>query len=262
MENLPRDFKGIWISREIWLDQSLTYFEKCLLAEIHSLNGPDGCFASNEYLCNFFNERERKIQDGLAKLKAKGYLYIESFDGRTRVLRTSLTPNNDKSLFSTSGVSDSAPLPCQNPHPSLGKDTLYREKIDKKEKHAARGAFSFTNEENKQLACFTPEQLKQAYQILHDECKAKSEESRKKFLFAVLNRMKTDVKKPKLSVYEELKQHFNNGDFYNEAICDLTTEGIGFSRGMKQDQQLINKYWSWDKFKSLCDDFEIPFTRA
>jgi hypothetical protein len=141
MDQLPRDFKGIWIDRNIWLDQSLTYFEKILLAEIDSLNGKDGCFASNEYLCNFFQEKERKIQDGLAKLKAKGYIYVESFDGRTRVLRTNLNTKNDKSLFSTaevqeesvkslfstSQVLDSAPL-------DIGKDTIYRrEKKESKE---------------------------------------------------------------------------------------------------------------------------------
>ena len=131
MNNLPRDFKGIWVPREIWFDRSLSYFEKCLLSEIHSLNGKDGCFASNEYFCNFFQEKERKIQDGLAHLKALGYIYQESFDGRTRVLRTELHPKNDKSLFSTSevqkeesvkslfstpGVSDFTPLTTGSTH--------------------------------------------------------------------------------------------------------------------------------------------------
>jgi hypothetical protein len=116
-QKISRDFKGIWIPKEIWLDDQLTYFEKFLLAEIHSLNGKDGCFASNEYFCNFFNERERKIQDGLAKLKAIGYIYVESFDGRIRILRTNLNIEKGKSLFSTSGVSNSAPLPPPNSTP-------------------------------------------------------------------------------------------------------------------------------------------------
>lgn len=103
---LPRDFKGIWIPKEIWLDDTLSYFEKLLLAEIHSLDGKDGCFASNEYLSSFFNERERKIQEGISKLKSRGYIWVESFDGRTRVLRSTLYPKeNDKSLFSTPDLS-------------------------------------------------------------------------------------------------------------------------------------------------------------
>lgn len=117
--SVSRNFKGIWIPAEVWLDKSLSYFEKALLSEIHSLEGENGCFASNEYLCEFFNERERKIQEGISILKARGYIAIKSFDGRQRILITTLNPNNDKSLFSTSGVRNSAPLGCQNPHPSL-----------------------------------------------------------------------------------------------------------------------------------------------
>lgn len=143
MTSLPRDFKGIWIPKEIWLDQTLTYFEKILLAEIHSLNGEEGCYASNEYFCNFFNERERKIQDALAKLKAKGYVYQESFDGRTRVLRTNLTPENDKSLFSTSDLSkiDTPPL-SKIDTPFTGSHTLYE------------------NKDNNKLSCSVPQGLK------------------------------------------------------------------------------------------------------
>ena len=138
---ISRDFKGIWIPKEIWLDQSLTYFEKLLLSEIHSLNGKDGCFASNEYFCKFFNERERKIQEGISKLKAAGYVYQESFDGRERVLRTNLD-RNDKSLFSTSGVRNSAPLGCQNPHLSH-KNPYYIER----------------KEEIKDLSCSVPSKI-------------------------------------------------------------------------------------------------------
>lgn len=121
--NIPRDFKGIWIPKEIWMDRSLSYFEICLFSEIHSLNGEKGCYASNEYFCSFFNERERKIQEGISKLKQKGYVIQESFDGRTRILRTNINPDkslfstaevrnkeNDKSLFNTSGMLESAPL--------------------------------------------------------------------------------------------------------------------------------------------------------
>lgn len=131
-QTISRNFKGIWIPAEIWLDKRLSYFERCLLAEINSLDGEEGCYASNEYLANFFNERERKIQEGISKLKELGYIEQTSFNGRTRVLRSNLQPKqeeiadkNDKSFFSTSAMRNSAPLPCQNPHPSTGKDTIY-----------------------------------------------------------------------------------------------------------------------------------------
>ncbi len=113
---ISRDFKGIWIPKQIWTDKRLSYFEKCLLSEIHSLDGENGCFASNQYFCKFFDERERKIQQGISKLKELGYVYLHNFDGRTRVLKTCLE-NNDKSKFSTPEVSNSAPLGCRIPHP-------------------------------------------------------------------------------------------------------------------------------------------------
>jgi len=117
-----RDFKGIWIPKEIWEDNSLTYFEKFFLAEIHSLDHPErGCYASNQYFMDFFNESERKIQDGLSKLKKFGYIRVESFDGRVRVLRSNLYP--DKTLFSTSEAQEKvskhylAPQTSPNPAP-------------------------------------------------------------------------------------------------------------------------------------------------
>lgn len=127
---LPRDFKGIWIPKEIWLDKRLNYFEKCLLAEIHSLNGEKGCYASNVYFCNFFGERERKIQDGLAKLKNFGYIFVESFDGRTRTLRTNLFP--DKTLFNTPDLSkndtSNLSISCNVSQGKNDEHTLYKKK--------------------------------------------------------------------------------------------------------------------------------------
>lgn len=130
---ISRNFKGIWIPAQVWLDKRLSYFERCLLAELNSLDGDDGCYASNQYLSEFFNERERKIQEGISKLKSLGYIQVSSFDGRIRVLKTNLNPENpneelqenDKSLFSTSDMLNSAPLHSGIPHPSTGTDTIY-----------------------------------------------------------------------------------------------------------------------------------------
>ena len=54
--NEIRDFKGVWIKKEIWLNTNLTLIEKVLIVEIDSLdNSERGCFASNEYLAKFVN---------------------------------------------------------------------------------------------------------------------------------------------------------------------------------------------------------------
>lgn len=83
-----RDFKGVWIPKEVWLNDKLSLVEKCLLVEIDSLDkGEKGCFASNEYLANFFNLSESRMANIISDLKKRGYLRQIYFDGRQRGLR-------------------------------------------------------------------------------------------------------------------------------------------------------------------------------
>jgi hypothetical protein len=83
-----RDFKGIWIPKEIWLDDNLSHTERFLLVEIDSLDNQDGCYASNEYLANFLRTSEKTISQSISNLKTMGYITQESFDGRKRILRS------------------------------------------------------------------------------------------------------------------------------------------------------------------------------
>ena len=91
MNSQERDFKGVLIPKAIWLDERLSGIEKIIFAEIDSLDNDDGCYASNEYLAKFCQCSESKVSKAIAKLTKFGYVYRESFDGRTRVLRTTLT---------------------------------------------------------------------------------------------------------------------------------------------------------------------------
>ncbi len=47
MERSERDFKDVWIPREIWLSTELSLMEKVLFVKIHSLDNERGCFASS-----------------------------------------------------------------------------------------------------------------------------------------------------------------------------------------------------------------------
>lgn len=87
---MERDFKGVFIPKEVWLDKRLTAVEKSVFAEINSLDGEDGCVASNDYLAKFCQCSERLVSQAVSKLVKIGFVEVESFDGRTRVLRTSL----------------------------------------------------------------------------------------------------------------------------------------------------------------------------
>lgn len=119
MENLPRDFKGIWIPREIWLHTELSMNEKVLWAEINSLDTPEkGCTASNEYFQNFFGWPERTLRSYLARLKALGFIKQTEFDGRQRVLRSCLKTSQaifDRSDRQPIAGLGGSPLPVSKP---------------------------------------------------------------------------------------------------------------------------------------------------
>lgn len=89
----PRDFKGIWIPKEIWLDDDLNATDKIIFAEIDSLDVEDseGCYASNEYLSNFCKCSITKVSTSISKLIGLGYVRVTKSDGRKRWLKTCLS---------------------------------------------------------------------------------------------------------------------------------------------------------------------------
>lgn len=95
MENtnaFPRDFKGVWIPREVWLDDRLSALDKIILVEIDSLDcGEEGCYASNKYLAEFCQCSEAKITKSISKLVKFGYLEVVSFNGRRREIKSLLS---------------------------------------------------------------------------------------------------------------------------------------------------------------------------
>ena len=92
MAEETRDFKGVWIPRSVWLDENLNALDKIILAEIDSLDmGEDGCWASNKYIADFCQCSETKVSTAISKLIERGYLYVKSFDGRQRVLKSRLS---------------------------------------------------------------------------------------------------------------------------------------------------------------------------
>lgn len=86
-----RDFKGIWIPAEVWLDERLNPLEKVILMEIDSLDcGEKGCYASNEYIAGFCQCSESKVAHAVTRLVELGYVFRKSFNGRQRILQSRL----------------------------------------------------------------------------------------------------------------------------------------------------------------------------
>ena len=92
MANQERDFKGVWIPKVVWLDDRLNALEKVILTEIDSLDqGERGCWASNKHIAEFCQCSESKVSKAISKLMKIGYLRMQSFDGRQREIRSSLS---------------------------------------------------------------------------------------------------------------------------------------------------------------------------
>jgi hypothetical protein len=87
MPRLERDFKGVWIPKEIWRSEQLSLMEKVLFVEIHSLDNERGCFASNRHFAEFFCVSERQIRTYIGSLKEKGFVSVSIKNRNERVIR-------------------------------------------------------------------------------------------------------------------------------------------------------------------------------
>ncbi|MFG0496270.1 helix-turn-helix domain-containing protein [Pseudomonas sp. YQ_13] len=87
--DIPRQFKGVWIPAEVWLDHSLSITEKVMMVEIGSLQDPvRGCYASNSHFARFFGLSNSRVSEIISALSAKGFLRVELIrDGRQVVER-------------------------------------------------------------------------------------------------------------------------------------------------------------------------------
>ena len=94
-----REFKGVWIPKEVWLDERLSAVEKIILAEIDSLDNEEtGCYASNEYIADFCQCSKTTVSTAISKLLEYGFLDLQSFNGRTRILKSRLS-NFERQTF-------------------------------------------------------------------------------------------------------------------------------------------------------------------
>ena len=89
---MNRDFKGVWIPKDVWLDHNLTWMEKLLLVEIDSLDAEKGCFASNGYFGEFFNLSNSRISEMITSLVSKGYITTFLLYEGKQVKQRILTP--------------------------------------------------------------------------------------------------------------------------------------------------------------------------
>lgn len=87
-ELIQRGFKGVWIPKEIWLAEDISWIEKLFLTEINSLDNNDGCFASNSHFSKFFHMSTNRCSEIITSLQQKNYVNIDYLkDGKQIVKR-------------------------------------------------------------------------------------------------------------------------------------------------------------------------------
>lgn len=77
MGGSKRDFKGVWVPKEVWLSREISASEKLVFIEIHSLDNEFGCVADNDHFADMFGLSERTVQHIMKSLKEKGLIEIE-----------------------------------------------------------------------------------------------------------------------------------------------------------------------------------------
>jgi DNA-binding transcriptional ArsR family regulator len=96
---MERQFKGVWIPAEIWLDARLSLVEKALYAEIDSFSGAGKSFhKANETIQIEYGVSRPTVSKAIKKLEEFGFIEV-TFDGRLR----HLTVQADRKIFTGRG---------------------------------------------------------------------------------------------------------------------------------------------------------------
>lgn len=125
-----REFKGVWIPRELYLDKELSWTQKLLILEIDSFsrNGLP-CFISNEHLSDHIGLGASTIEKSLKVIETKGYIIreIRKINGRPRrILRLTTginyghrpektTDDTQKKVRVATGKKYDIPIPTTKP---------------------------------------------------------------------------------------------------------------------------------------------------
>ena len=108
-------FGGVFIPREVLLDDDIPSTAKILYGFVQSLDGERGCFASNSYLAGLVRASEETVRASLYLLEKKGYIARLCNDGGHRVIRTRSSIVLDEALSTpwgkakTQGVNELTP---------------------------------------------------------------------------------------------------------------------------------------------------------
>lgn len=141
-----RDFKGVWIPKEVWLSEELSIQEKILYVEIDSLDRNDGCYATNEHFASFLGVSSSHISRLISQLQKKEIIEIkqENIKGRTRrTITTTYAKMHSRYMQNCIGGV------CINAEPSINNtvnNTLTVAKATREKKVKEEKPFNFEEE--------------------------------------------------------------------------------------------------------------------
>jgi len=145
-KKLNRDFKGIWIPKELWLNNDLTITERCVLAEIDSLDDGNGCWASNGHFAKIFQSTTSSMSNVISGLRSRCYIINRKFNGRQRWISVNwklLSPTSEPCIHSNREGSI---------HPQVNKD------ISKKKEKKGNSVFPLKSQVSEENTPPTPPQ--------------------------------------------------------------------------------------------------------
>lgn len=80
-------FRGVWIPREIWLDEDLSPEEIVILGEIHSSTNSDNIYHDPiDNLASFLGVSQNEVLEYIVLLGKRGYIELRT-DGALRLTR-------------------------------------------------------------------------------------------------------------------------------------------------------------------------------
>jgi hypothetical protein len=113
-------FSGVFVPREVLLDQDISANAKLIFAIIQSLDNERGCFASNEYIGGMVGLSESSVRASIQSLEEKKYVVRYVFDGTSRILKTCTTES-----FRAEPRQISGDTPPENQRPPRQKSGTY-----------------------------------------------------------------------------------------------------------------------------------------
>ena len=257
---LSRDFKGIWISKEIWLSTELSLQEKVMIVEIDSLTKNDKgyCYANNRHFAEFFGLSPTRISHIISDLQKRGILEIWDITKGKQVIERRMKIRYESNVFNSLNrpLADPQEGHCENSKDSNTERVIQKRKSFSKEKRKQ----SLREDGNNAVDQENPKQEDLEQKDLDQE--NPKQENPKQEDLEQENPKQKDLKQQ----IEEVLEHwyYSDGKVHQSLeaqgmikiqnmIYELLIDGANPYIKLVSDQDLRFKKWTVEEIKSSID---------